>query len=308
MRYLLLLLIFITFNTWADCDYRVTLSNMVVNIQESTQVVQVPYQIRRGKDGVGACDINRVYFSKGRANSYQRKAYNSVKGSSVDYNLHSNISMIGTLKQFGDAFQSNEFLQNSLPNRNQNYSNRFFISVPGTNSQDNADGGIYTDNVQISYYASYLYGLLFSLDTVETFTVTIIIPTKVSISVVDEGAVFDPSSTTKVLNFGYLSANQQKAADIRVVSNTPYRIQLSSLNNGNMKHSTSNSLINYQMRVNGSNVSLGSSQGSPVTIGTGDSTDSAGDRYNARFTIVSATDTKASGTYEDVITITAIAN
>lgn len=146
------------------------------------------------------------------------------------------------------------------------------------------------------------------LDDIETFTVTIMIPTKINISVVDEGAAFDVSATSKVLNFGYLSLNQEKSADVRVVSNTPYRILMSSQNNGNLKHSGSGSLIGYELKINGAVVSLSSSASSPAPIGTGDQTSSAGDRFNARVRITTDTDRKTSGIYEDVITITAIAN
>ena len=280
MRYLLLAFMTATsLSAWAGvCEYDVSLANAVVNIQESTQVIQQPFVVNRGARDNGFCEAYRVYFSKGGANSYQRKAYNS-NGQSVDYNLHSNISMIGSLKQAGDAFNTNEYIQGTSPNRNQNYNNRFFISVPGSSIQSNTAGGIYTDNIQVSFYGSYPLGILYFLDTVKTFTVSIVIPTKINISVVDEGGAYDASSTTKVLNFGYLTVNQSKSADVRVVSNTPYKVQFSSLNNGKLKNSASSSVISYEMKVNNSTIGLSGSGSNPVTIGTGDRTSSAGTAF-----------------------------
>lgn len=289
-----------------DCDFQVNLSNAVVNISESAQVVQQPFTIKRQGPNEAFCDSYRAYFSKGSANSYQRKAFNS-NGDSLDYNLHQNISMIGSLKQYGDAFFLVEYLSGSTSTRNQTYNGRFFISVPGTSSQNSSVGGIFTDNVQVTFYGQhFISGQV--LDGVQTFTVSIIVPTKISVSVVDEGAAHDASSTTKVINFGYLSINQEKAADIRVVSNTPYRIQMSSLNNGNLKHSASSNQIGYEMKINNNVVPLGSSMGAPVTVASGNKTNSAGDKFSARMKIKTDVANKAAGTYEDVITITAIAN
>lgn len=304
----LTLLLTLTFEVQAaKCDYIVSLSNAVVTVQDSTQVIQQPFVLRRDKGNDKNCDEFRVYFSKGSANSYQRKAVNSI-GNTIDYNLHSTITMMGILKQFGDAFSSTEFLQGTAPNVNQNYNSRYFISIPGLTSQNQYDAGTYTDNVQVSFYAVDASNGNLSLADVETFTISIIVATKINISVVDEGASYDASSTSKVLNFGYLSTNQEKAADIRVVSNTPYKIQLSSQNNGSLSNPARNSSISYAMKINGNAVTLAGSQATPVTVGQGNRTSSAGDRYNTKVTITGQTEDKHAGSYEDVITITAIAN
>src|SRR5690606_8520894 len=100
---------------------------------------------------------------------------------------------------------------------------------------------------------------------------------------------------------------QEKGADLRVVSNGPYRLKVSSQNNGKLKRSQGDT-ISYSLRVNNQSVTLSSSATGPVNIGQGDCTSEAGDRYNLKVKITENTSQKAAGIYQDVITITAIAN
>jgi hypothetical protein len=105
-----------------------------------------------------------------------------------------------------------------------------------------------------------------------------------------------------------LSQHQEKGADLRVMSNGPYQIKMSSLNNGKLKNSQNIETISYALRINGSNVALFNSAGNPVTIGSGTATSAAGDRYNLKIKILENTTQKSAGLYQDVLTITAIAN
>jgi hypothetical protein len=92
-----------------------------------------------------------------------------------------------------------------------------------------------------------------------------------------------------------------------VVANGSYVIKVSSQNNGQLKLS-SGDLISYSLRVNGSPVNLSGSSGNPVQIGSGDATSNAGDLYNLKVKITESTANKAAGMYQDIVTITAIAN
>lgn len=293
-------------NAWAvpECEYRLTLSNATVQVTDNSQVVEQTASLYRGQDASGSsrCDNFRIFFNKGLANSYQRRAYN-IQGQYVNYNLHKAINQIGVLKDFSDAINNNEFLEGASPNRGSTYAQKFYVSVPGFSSA--ISKGIYIDNVQVSAYAfkptsgNYLY------EESANLTVFFFVPSNIDISLVDEGGAFDENATSKVIDFGILEKNQQKGVDLRVASNAPYRVQLSSTN-GSKLRGPGTSVVNYSLKVNGSSVSLPAN--SAVEIGSGSTTSNAGDLYNLKFQILDETRNLQSGLYQDNITITAVAN
>ena len=295
-------------NLMADpvCDYHFDLSNAVVLIEESSQVIQKDMEIWRGQNSPnGRCDRYRVFFSKGLANSYQRRAYNGF-GHYVNYNLHSNINQTGVLKDSGDAVNNNEFLHGKAPEKYTHYTQSFFISVPGLETTL-VRSGTYMDIVQVTIFGFNNNSGNYNFEETDNFIVLLYIPKRVQISLVDEGGVFDSSSTSKVLDLGLISQGQVRGADLRVVSNSSYQVKISSQNNGQLKQSQGDT-INYSLKVNGGNVALSGSSTGPVTIGNGDLTSSAGDLFNLKFTILETTNQKSAGMYQDVLTITAIAN
>ncbi len=301
-----LLYLFLSFPLFADqeCKFDLTLQNATTTVEEVEQMVQQELIIKRPNNSSN-CSNYRVFFSKGLANSYQRKAFSvgQFGTKSINYNLYKNINQVGILKELVDALNSNEYLDGRASDTT---SAPFYISVPGFDIQSTPVAGVYNDNVQVALYSHSGNGNL-SFEEVRTFTVSLIVSKKVNLSLVDEGQPFDASSTTKVLDFGLIEKGQIKGADLRVVSNTPYQVRVSSQNGGALKLGTS--AINYQMRVNSSNVSIGSSSGSGVVIGQGNyPTNSAGDVYNLKFEVLTDTTNLIGGLYQDVITVTAIAN
>ena len=306
MKILILILMGISVNLYAqDCEYRLNMINTVIEVLDSSQVIQQSFNLNRDNTGSGSskCSNYRVFFSKGLGNSYTRKAY-TLSGTSLNYNLHKAVNQSGVLKDRNDAVTSNEYVEGSAPVRNQNYNNSFFISVPGK-ANSNIGSGFYYDVVQASIYS--LDNGVLSLNTTDNLTLLFYVNQTLQVSIVDEGGTFDAGSTSKVLDFGFLTQNAEKGADLRVVSNGSYQIRISSQNNGQLKLS-GNDLISYSLRVNGSTVNLASSAGSPVQIGTGSATSNAGDLYNLKVKIIEATTNKSAGMYQDILTITAIAN
>lgn len=289
----------------AECDYNLAVSNATIQIEDAAQVVQQGMTVYRGQNSPnGLCRNYRVFFSKGQANSYQRNAFNSFNNP-IDYNLHPNINMSGTLKDFNDAVSSSEFLEGTAPEKNTNYSNRFFISVPGQNN-NLLLAGTYVDIVQVSIYGYNENSGKYLFDQTANFTTVLYVPKKVQVSLLDEGGAFDASSTSKTLDFGIMEQNQEKGADLRILSNGSYRINLSSLNNGKLVQGSNS--VAYTLRVNGSSVALSSSSSNPVQIGSGTITGLAGDLYNLKVKITESVANKNAGLYQDMITITAIAN
>lgn len=286
-----------------DCNLNLTLTNATVQATSTEQVIQQNFTVYRQHPNNNRCATYVLYFGKGLANSYQRKAYNS-NNQPYDYNLHNNINKIGILKDKNDAQNLNEVVIGSTPNSNSTYSGSFFVSIPATGT--NPVAGTFTDNVQVQVYRANSVNDQ-NLEEVETFTITIIIPTLLNISLVDEGGTFNASSTSRVMDFGILQQNAELGADLMVMSNTPYQIKFSSANDGVLKNQTSS--YAYEMKVNSNVVSLGTSAANPVTVATStNASNSTGDRYNVRVKMTDSPENKAAGLYQDTITITAIAN
>ena len=302
-----LLIFLLSFSAFAsnDCDYHFSASNATIQILNASQVIQQGMTLYRGQNSpTGLCRNYRVFFSKGLANSYQRKAFSLFSGS-INYNLHSNINQSGILKDFTDALTSAEFVEGQAPDKNTTYSNRFYVSIPGV-SNGTVKSGTFVDTVQISIYGYNENSGKYLFEETLGLTLLFVVPKIVQISVVDEGGEFNENSTTKVLDFGILAKGQEKGADLRVVSNSSYKLNVTSLNGGVLKQS-GGSTIKYTMKVNGAGVQLPAG-GSQTFLGSGDETNSAGDRFNLSFQITDSTVNLPAGLYQDNLTITATAN
>lgn len=286
-----------------DCNLNLTLTNATVQATSTEQVIQQNFTVFRQHPNDNRCASYVLYFGKGLANNYQRKAYNS-SNQTYDYNLHNNINKIGILKDKNDAQTLNDVVVGSTPNSNSTYSGSFFVSIPATGT--NPVGGTFTDNVQVQIWRASSVNDQ-NLEEVENFSITIIIPTLLNISLVDEGGAFNASSTSRVMDFGFLEQNTELRADLMVMSNTPYQIKFSSANNGVLKNNTST--YAYELKVSSNIINLASSASAPVTVATKSSaSNSSGDRYNVRVKMTDSPANKAAGLYQDTITITAIAN
>lgn len=289
----------------AECSYNLSVSNATIQVEDVAQVVQQNISVYRGfLSPSGRCKNYRIFFSKGLANNYQRNAFSLFNGS-INYNLHKTINMAGTLKDFGDAVTASEYVEGTAPEKNTNYTNRFYISTPGQNN-NLLLAGTYVDIVQVSIYGYNENSGKYLFDEAANLTTVIYVPKKVQVSLLDEGQAFDASSTSKTMDFGIMEQNQEKGVDLRILSNGSYRLNLSSLNNGKLVQGSNS--VAYSLRVNGSGIALSSSASNPVQIGTGTITGQAGHLYNLKVKITESVANKNAGLYQDVITITAIAN
>lgn len=307
MKILLLTLFFLTsFASFAEeCDFRLSMPLTFAQPTSTAQTLQMQYTIERRDPSNGPCSYYRLYFGKGLANSYQRKAFNS-SGQTYNYNLHQNVNLSGVLKERNDALNATEFIAGNTPDDDVEYTGNFFFALPTLSTQTNQRAGLYYDGVQVSIYRVESNGSV-EFEKTQNFNVYINIPTSLNVSLVSEGDPFNISSTSKILDFGSLEENETLGADVIVNSNTPYQLRMSSFNNGKLSNGTST--INYQLSVNNNSVNLSSSKTSPVTIGTGSGpTSTSGTRYNTKVKILAVPDEAQTGLYTDSITITAIAN
>lgn len=306
MKLLFFVFLAISLNSYSqDCDYRLSINNATIQVLDNSQVIQQTFSLRRDNNGSGSskCDNYRVFFNTGLGNNYSRRAF-TLFGSSLNYNLHRGANQAGVLKDRNDAVNTNEYLQGFAPNRNQTYTNSFFVSVPGK-ANSNISAGYYYDVVQATIYS--LDGNTLTYNANDNLTLLFYVDQTLQVSIIDEGGTFNAGATSKVLDFGILTQNAEKGADLRVVSNGSYQLRISSQNNGRLNLPAGDQ-ITYSLRVNGSNVNLAGSSGSPVQIGSGDATPGAGDLFNLKVRITESTSNKSAGMYQDILTITAIAN
>lgn len=286
------------------CGHNLVLGNATIQIQNGNQVIAQDYTISRSDSSNGRCSSYKLYFSKGLANSYQRKAFNTG-GQAANYNLHQNLQASGTLKDLNDAASSTEFILGSTPDEDVDYSGVFYISVPGLISQGTLASGTFKDNIIIRVFSVRSNGRE-TFEENQPFSVNLLNNISIEVSIVSEGGTHNPSSTAMVLDFGNLATNAELGADIRVSSNTPYQVRLSSLNNGVLKRNTST--LAYALRVNNTTYSMASSSATPVTVGTGTATGSTPARFNVKVRITGPTSGLVAGEYTDTVTITTIAN
>ncbi|MGE3611692.1 MAG: spore coat protein U domain-containing protein [Bacteriovoracaceae bacterium] len=309
MHLILVFFALIILQSWAkdDCGYQINISNATVMLIDSDQTITQEFTVSRSKPSSGNnCTTYRMFFSKGQANSYQRKAY-SHAGDIVNYNLYKFINLSGLLKDFGDSQNSNEFVEGIAPANNTVYTNRFYMSVPSISAQNFPGSGAYNDSVQVRLYSFNPSNHKYEFESSNVYRVTLSLLNIIHVSLVDEGGVFDASSTVKIIDFGNIQEGDEKGADLRIVSNTPYEVKVSSSNNGKIMNSKGNT-IEYQFKSNNSSYNLSNSANHAISIGNGNRTTSAGDRYNLKIKIIEAIDSKPAGLYQDVITITALAN
>lgn len=284
-----------------DCDFNLSFSQVTAQVLETEQVLQNGINLYRGKDPFGVCASYRLYFGKGSAQTYQRRARSGIF--SISYNLHNNINKIGILKEQPDALSNQEYVEMYGPDRFTNYQAPYFISIPDIFVQNYPPKGVYTDNVTVVVWV--IKNQNYAFDGTANLAVTINVPTRLDIAIVDQGAPFDVSATNRVFDFGNIAQDQERSGDLVVRSNTPYSLRMTSQNGGLLKQG--NSTIGYNLSVNTNSVNLSGS--TPIQFATGSGTSGvSGDRYNLRVKITESTGSKVAGLYEDVITITAIAN
>ncbi len=296
-------------NAWALCDFDVTTDSInetvsSINI-ESAQTISVS---RPNGTSASNCAFAYFFFSKGNANSYTRKAFNSL-GEGLNYNLYQGTSQFGILKDAYDFQNANEYLKTYLQRPNENFQSQFYFYLPATSNSTMVRGGSYSDQIYVNIYRSGMNSNYAYYEYTRMLPVSIFVPKTVNISLVDSGSPIDLNSTFKNLDFGNLENNESKSFDLMVASNAGFRISLSSLNNGKLKNNTNtNYSINYSLKLNGNTINLSNSASSPVLVATGSGvTGNNGVRlpFNVK---IGSVDEEQWGDYQDYITITAATN
>lgn len=303
MKYFIFLIFLFSWNSYAqECHFQFNQNQ--INVDYSGDALSIPFTIdlqRPSNANSNLCAYAAFFFSRGNANSYDRRVYGS--GESLRYTLE-NISPTGTLKEFGDHAGSNEFLGTAI-NLNQSKTLTGVFKMPAQESSFGS--GHYQDVVNVTVYA-YKSDSNNRRGMTKQLVINVQKRVNIALSIVPEGGSFNPGSTQAVLDFGNMTTGQELGSDLIIKSNIGYRISMSSQNNGQFKHQTASSFIPYSFYLSGAVRNLaGSAQNPAILVYKSTASIPAGDRYNMRVRVGNI-ENKPFGTYSDYVTITVQSN
>src|SRR5690606_26923039 len=154
MKLILTILMFFTsapvFSQW--CDYSINLDSYVpATVSTVSQTLSHSLSLTRGQNSSDPnCSNYNLYFAKGNANSYQRRAYSGSY--SLPYNLYRQSNLSSILKDYGDA-SSGEYVVGYAPNKHTPYTSTWYVGVPSIYENfETARAGVYTDVLPINIY------------------------------------------------------------------------------------------------------------------------------------------------------------
>lgn len=302
-------LFFITTKTvWADCGYNLDTPALTYNFSDYNPTIQSTVSITRTKDNGVPCSNFFIAFTKGWAGSYNRRATNLSNGGYIYYNIYKNSNLTGILKEPSDISSPDETFFGTIIKDQTNFYTYYMSLAPFGSTPPAA--GAYFDDIQVQAYSG-TYTNINGFEGYRDMFIYIVVLKFTSISLVDSGGTYDPTKTSKTLDFGELATGEELSFDVRVVSNAGYRLKISSSNNGLLKFSGgsgSPSEISYSFYSNGSQIALDNSSSSPVTIASGSGvTPAQGAKVPIRIVIGTVDSTKLPGTYQDYIILTTIA-
>jgi hypothetical protein len=295
-------------SVFADCGYSLDTPSITYNVSDYNPTLQSTVSVTRNKDNGSPCNNEFLAFTKGGAGSYNRHAANLANGNLIYYNIYKNNNLTGVLKESSDISSPDETFFGSITKNQTNFYPLYMALAPFGSNPPAA--GTYFDDIQVQAYSG-TYTNINSYEGYKDLNIYIVVSKFTSLSLVDTGGVYDPALTSKTLDFGELTTGEELSFDVRVVSNAGYNLKISSSNNGVLQRTGgtgATSQIGYNFYANGTQIGLGSSSGSPITIASGSGvTSSQGVRVPIRVVIGTVDINKDPGTYQDYITLTTIA-
>jgi hypothetical protein len=301
-------ILFQSVHAYAACGLSFSTTNITVNWVPSFTYISVPITVN--KVGPDPCDFG-LGFTKGGAASYVTRAATDMgTGSQIQYQLYKENGLANILKDVPDITSANDVIQGGFAGgNNMVQAENFYFRIPY-----NADtapalivAGSFTDAFTVNLYeGSDPLAFTTPVDT-DAVSVTINVPKIIAISLVSSGGGFQAGQTTMNMNLGTMYEGQSSGLDLRVRSNAGFNVSFSSLNNGNMKHVSGNSLVPYKFYVNGALLNMSNSLTVPVAgLSRSGQTAMSGLAYPIKVVVGNlATGAKLSGTHTDSITITA---
>lgn len=286
---------------FAKCDLNVGIRNFIGEVAAQEQASPHTFSVSTSSNSAN-CRRFQAYFGKGNANSYNRRV--SMGSKTINYNIYKENAMNTVLKDFGDA-GSGEFFYGELDQRNTDYSFNFYLKLIDLDSVFSNGPGYYHDLIPISFYSIKANGDLIYERTVY-MNVTIVIPRFAELSLGAPGSSHNPSSTSHLLDLGYLESNEVGYANLTVKGNVGFGIYMASQNGGLLKKG--NAGIPYQVKIgNLAYQSLGSPGVNYYMTQRDIATGQGGESYPIAVQIGNVPEDAESGDYDDVITVTVTA-
>ena len=142
------------------------------------------------------------------------------------------------------------------------------------------------------------------VDDTAAMGVTVSVPPYVAVRVVAPGGTYEGGAENARINFGTLAPGARQEIELLVRANVNYSVALDSINAGTMANLAAADTIPYRLEVD--NVERVLSSGTTVVADGMGPTDLSGEPYRLAFEI-GDTIGAASGTYQDVLTVTVTA-
>ncbi len=255
---------------------------------------EIPITVRRNNTNHGCTYF--IVFSRGFSSNYNRAMFKGA--ASYSYQLYRTFPYTDVLKDLSDVVTSSDMVSDSFPDNAGSMQNTdSYRAVLG--SAGLSPVGLYMDSVTVRLYEGSLSNYV--LRDTANVNISYSVTRSIDLSLVSSGSAFNANSTSMTLDFGTMYTGESRAFDIVIQTNAGYSLAFSSLNGGNMKHtSLSGATIPYLAYVNGSPVALGSSS-TVVATGSGTSP-SGGNRIPVSLAIGSLSN-GVSGNYGDSITV-----
>lgn len=296
-------------NVFANCGYEVSSPSLSYSVGNTNPTIPAEVSIIRTKSNSSVCSNYFLAFTWGWSNNYNRRGLNLLNGNVIYYNLYKNANSTNVLRGPNDITSNNDIFSGTIAkNERETLTYYFALSPQYTSSPPRS--GLYYDNIQVQAYSG-TYTNINNYEDTGHLHIYINVAKFVSLSLVDSGGTYDGSKTSKTLDFGELSENEELSFDIRVVSNAGYNLLVSSTNNGVLKRVDGvgiSSQISYDFYASNTKRILTSSSSYPVTIASYSGiTPAGGSQIPIRVVVKSVTD-KDPGTYQDYITLSVISN
>jgi hypothetical protein len=309
IKILFLLFFIMSSNAMADCGLEVDAPVLTYGVGDTNPVIPAQVTIERTKSANSSCANYFLAFTYGWSNNYNRRGVNLQNGRLIYYNLYKNANATNVLRGPNDITSNNDILYGTAVKNVPQTLNYYFQLAP-IDANEPPYAGTYFDNVQVQAYTG-TYTNINAYEGLANLYIYINVSKFTSLSLVDSGGVYDSAQTSKTLDFGELSENEELGFDVRIVSNAGYILKVSSANNGILSRvggSGVRSQISYDFYSSGTKRTLTSSASTPVTIASATGrTASGGAQVPVRVVIKSVTD-KDPGTYQDYVTLSVISN
>lgn len=297
-----LTLLFSTIASAACSNLKLNLANGTVDLTSNTAPA-LNFTVQRS--GLFGCNYF-VTVDYGGAASFNDRRLTQSGGYEIPVDIYRDVAHTQLLKKLPEATVSTEVIAGSFPNLTFSPSSVTHTYYPQLATVDYHRFGEYSDTFTVRLYEGTLGSGSPSLEDSETVKLKYTMAKKIDLSLVATGAPFNVADTAETMNFGTLTAGAVRTFDIGVKFNAGYRVRVSSLNQGNLKHASQNDTVPYTLRVNSSVVNLAGSNSSPVQVSTGSGVSPTNGLALSSSVTIGALGNARAGNYSDTVTVTVV--